>query len=130
MNAQQILQRRRVEVLVPRHRHPFHPTLKDLLSVHAADSADRHGGYSQALVSADINALVAVYQNNGFTKVKVTAETGGGAGSDTVLALSLIHIFWQASKARPARKRVEPLQSAAAQGLVSLDFENNRKAGG
>jgi len=38
--------------------------------------------------------------------------------------------FWQASKARPARKKVEPLQSAAAQGLVSLDFENNRKAGG
>ena len=32
-------------------------TLKDLLSVHAADTLDRHGAYSQALVSADISAL-------------------------------------------------------------------------
>jgi len=79
--------RRRVErVSVTGNKYFDAATLKDLLSVHAADSADRHGGYSQALVSADINALVAVYQNNGFTKVKVTAETDGGAGSDTVLA--------------------------------------------
>jgi outer membrane protein insertion porin family len=50
-------------------------TLKELLSVHAADTLDHHGSYSQALVSADISALEAVYQNNGFSKVKVTPET-------------------------------------------------------
>jgi len=32
-------------------------TLKDLLSVHPADSIDHHGAYSQALVTADINAF-------------------------------------------------------------------------
>jgi outer membrane protein assembly factor BamA len=50
-------------------------TLKQLLNVHAADTLDRHGAYSQALVSSDVSALVAVYQNNGFFKVKVTPET-------------------------------------------------------
>jgi outer membrane protein insertion porin family len=34
-------------------------TLMDLLSVHAADVLDRHGLYSQALVSADVSALEA-----------------------------------------------------------------------
>jgi outer membrane protein assembly complex protein YaeT len=50
-------------------------TLKDLLSVHAADSIDRHGVYSQALLVADIGALENVYQNNGFSSVKVTPRT-------------------------------------------------------
>ena len=50
-------------------------TLKELLSVHAADTLDRHGAYSQALVSADVSALQAVYRNNGFSNVKITPET-------------------------------------------------------
>jgi outer membrane protein assembly complex protein YaeT len=54
------------------------PTLKQLLSVHEADTLDRHGAYSQALVSADINAVQAVYQNNGFSSVKVTSESNTG----------------------------------------------------
>jgi outer membrane protein assembly complex protein YaeT len=79
--------RRRVEhVSVTGNKYFDAATLKDLLSVHAADSIDRHGAYSQALVSADISALQAVYHNNGFTKVKVTAETGGGEGNDAVIA--------------------------------------------
>ena len=43
--------------------------------MHAADTLDRHGIYSQALVSADVSALEAVYQNNGFSKVKIAPET-------------------------------------------------------
>ena len=58
-------------------------TLLELLSVHAADSLDHHGSYSQALVSADVSALEAVYQNNGFFKVKVTPQT---SSPETVLA--------------------------------------------
>ena len=50
-------------------------TLMDLLSVHPAGVLDRHGVYSQALVSADVSALEAVYRNNGFSQVKVTPET-------------------------------------------------------
>ena len=53
-------------------------TLRQMLSVHAASPTDRHGVYSQALLVADIGALEAVYQNNGFSKVKVTPETSIG----------------------------------------------------
>ena len=68
--------RRRVEQVSIAGNHYFSAaTLKDLLSVHAADVLDRHGMYSQALVSADVSALESVYRNNGFSQVKVTPET-------------------------------------------------------
>ncbi len=68
--------RRRVEQVSVAGNHYFSTaTLMDLLSVHAADVLDRHGLYSQALVSADVSALESVYRNNGFSQVKVTPET-------------------------------------------------------
>ena len=52
--------RRRVEKVAIDGNHYFDSaTLMDLLSVHAADVLDRHGVYSQALVSADVSALEA-----------------------------------------------------------------------
>jgi len=69
-------QRRKVEQVTVSGNHYFDSaTLKDLLSVHEANTLDRHGLYSQALVTSDVNALEAVYQNNGFSKVDVTAQT-------------------------------------------------------
>jgi outer membrane protein assembly complex protein YaeT len=71
--------RRHVErVSVAGNRYFDSATLEKLLSVHAADSLDRHGAYSQALVAADVNAIQAVYQNNGFSKVRITPETSAG----------------------------------------------------
>lgn len=68
--------RRRVErVTVAGNRYFDSATLEERLSVRGADSLDRHGAYSQALVSADVSALQAVYQNNGFSKAKITPET-------------------------------------------------------
>jgi outer membrane protein assembly complex protein YaeT len=69
-------QRRHVEsVAVAGNRYFDSQTLKELLSVRAADSLDRHGAYSQAMVSTDVSALQAVYRNNGFPNIKVTPET-------------------------------------------------------
>lgn len=66
-------QRRRVERVGVAGNHYFDSgTLKDLLSVRAADYLDHHGIYSQALVAADVSALQSVYQNNGFSKVAIT----------------------------------------------------------
>jgi outer membrane protein insertion porin family len=71
--------RRRVERVSVDGNHYFDSTtLKELLSVHAADPLDRHGTYSQALVASDVAALQAVYQNNGFSEVKITPETLSG----------------------------------------------------
>ncbi len=67
--------RRRVERVSVSGNHYFDSaTLKDLLSVHAADLTDHHGLYSQALVASDVSALEGVYQNNGFSKVRVTPD--------------------------------------------------------
>jgi outer membrane protein assembly complex protein YaeT len=69
-------QRRRVARVTVAGNHYFDSaTLQKLLTVHPADTLDRHGAYSQVMVAADINALQAVYQNNGFSKVKITPET-------------------------------------------------------
>jgi outer membrane protein insertion porin family len=51
------------------------PTLEERLSVRAHDAFDREGVYNQALLQTDVNALQAIYQNNGFSHVKVTPET-------------------------------------------------------
>ncbi len=81
--------RRRVEHVVVTGNHYFDsPTLEDMLSVHAATTLDRHGSYSQALVSADVSALEAVYRNNGFAQVKVTPEIGSPETSTLEAAAS------------------------------------------
>jgi outer membrane protein insertion porin family len=68
--------RRRVESVTVEGNHYFDAdTLEELLSVHAASLLDKHGAYNQALLSDDVSALQAVYQNNGFSKVKVTPDT-------------------------------------------------------
>lgn len=68
--------RRRVEKVSVDGNHYFDSaTLTALLSVHTAGVLDRHGVYSQAFVSADVGAIQAVYQSNGFAHVKVTPET-------------------------------------------------------
>ena len=50
------------------------PTLRERLSVRSRDAFDRSGVYNQSLVTADVGTLEAVYQNNGFSNVKVTPE--------------------------------------------------------
>jgi outer membrane protein insertion porin family len=68
-------ERRRVQkVAIDGNRYFDTATLMDLLSVHAADVLDRHGLYSQSLLSGDVNTLETVYENNGFSQVKVTAQ--------------------------------------------------------
>jgi len=84
-------------------------TLLALLSVHAADTLDHHGTYSQALVSADVSALEAVYQNNGFSKAKITPVT---SSPETVLA--------DAAPAGPARPSPPPKPAGEASGTAPL----------
>lgn len=49
-------------------------TIKEHISVYAANLADRSGGYSQALVNADVSNITSLYEGNGFSHVKVTPE--------------------------------------------------------
>ena len=102
--------RRRVQRVEITGNHYFDAnTLKQLLNVHAADSLDPHGAYSQALVSSDVSALEAVYRNNGFSKVKIAPET---STVETVLADNPApdRVASPASPATPpAKGKVAPL---------------------
>jgi outer membrane protein assembly complex protein YaeT len=106
--------RRRVQRVEIAGNHYFDSaTLKDLLSVHAADTLDHHGTYSQALVSADVSALEAIYRNNGFSKVKVTPETSTPntfvADNSAAPAPGVAKSPSSASKTSPAGEQAAPL---------------------
>jgi outer membrane protein assembly complex protein YaeT len=129
--------RRRVEEVSVTGNHYFDKaTLKDLLSVHAADVLDRHGTYSQALVAADVGALQSVYQNNGFSEVKITPETstpetvsadseadtvGGKAGAGSKTApLSVVYRIEEGKQQRVGSVRIEGNEHVGADKLIPL----------
>src|SRR5208337_1573065 len=85
-------------------------TLKELLSVHAADSLDHHGAYSQAMVSADVSALQAVYRNNGFSNIKVTPETSTPETSATDNSAPETSTVTKAPVASQPRRRTTSLE--------------------
>jgi outer membrane protein assembly complex protein YaeT len=101
--------RRHVEkVSVAGNRYFDSATLKDLLNVHAADALDRHGAYSQTLAAADINALQAVYHNNGFSHVRITSETSAGAAKDGKTApLTVVYRIEEGAQLRVGSVRLE-----------------------
>jgi outer membrane protein assembly complex protein YaeT len=114
--------RRRVEqVSVAGNRYFDSATLKELLSVHAADALDRHGDYSQALVSADVNALQALYRNNGFSKVTITPETSAGAtNADNTAPLTVVYRIKEGEQLRVGTVRLEGNEHADAARLALL----------
>jgi outer membrane protein assembly factor BamA len=96
-------------------------TLNDLLSVHTANTFERHGLYNQALVSSDVASLSAVYQNNGFSRVKVTPEVHSGSQADDP----------PAGSARPAPRKIAPMavtyhiEEGPQQRVGSVHIEGN-----
>jgi outer membrane protein assembly complex protein YaeT len=115
--------RRRVEsVSVAGNRYFKAPTLKELLNVRAADSLDRHGAYSQALVSADIAALEGVYRNNGFAQVKVTPETSipQTAANGKIAPLAVLYRIDEGTQTRVGSVRIEGNQRVPAEQLAPL----------
>ena len=121
--------RRRVESVSVTGNHYFNSaTLKELLSVHATDVLDPHGAFSQALVSNDIGALQAVYQNNGFSKVKVTEETGiaalksaaGGGKKPAFAPLTVVYRVDEGSQLRVGSVHLEGNQHIDAGKLTPL----------
>ena len=123
--------RRRVEKVSVAGNHYFGArTLEDLLSVHATDHLDRHGAYSQALVLADVGALQAVYQNNGFSKVKVTPETISGesrAGTaqpattaNPTEPLSVVYHIDEGQQQRVGQVELEGVEQSDQKKLLTL----------
>ena len=124
--------RSRVEQVNVSGNHYFDSTtLKDLLSVHVADSLDHHGAYSQALVEADQSALETVYRNNGFSKVKIApetsqVETGGAKGKLAARAsrkpagLAVTYRIAEGAQIRVGTVRLEGDDHVEAEKLIPL----------
>ncbi|MGD0830693.1 MAG: POTRA domain-containing protein [Terracidiphilus sp.] len=113
-------ERRRVAGVTVAGNHYFDSsTLQKLLAVHAADSLDRHGAYSQVMVTADINALQAVYQNNGFSKVKITPEASTEAGkAEKTTNLSVVYRIEEGPQLRVGAVRLEGNEHVDAAQLM------------
>jgi outer membrane protein insertion porin family len=113
--------RRRVQRVSVEGNHYFDAaTLKEALSVHAVDSLDRHGAYSQALVTADINALQAIYQNNGFSEIAITPETSAGTAKPGKTApLAVVYHIKEGKQLHVGAIRLEGNQHIAADKLLS-----------
>jgi outer membrane protein assembly complex protein YaeT len=119
--------RRRVQrVSVAGNRYFNAATLEALLSVHAADTLDRHGAYSQALVSADMSAIQAVYQNNGFSKVRVSPETSKTGAEDKpgkagkTVPLTVVYRIEEGEQLRVGTVRLEGTEHVDANKLMPL----------
>jgi outer membrane protein insertion porin family len=115
-------QRRHVEhISIEGNRYFSTDTLRDLLSVREADTLDHHGSYSQALVSADIAALEGAYRNNGFSHVKVIAETGiSAAGRSKTAPLDVTYHVNEGEQSRVGAVRLEGNDHIAAEKLTPL----------
>ena len=121
---------RRVERVSVDGNHYFNSsTLEELLTMHAATKLDRHGTYSQAAVAADVSALEAVYQNNGFSKAKVTPEIGPSQSLDsksviptppTAAALAVVYHIDEGQQQRVGEVRLEGDEHADKEKLTAL----------
>ena len=117
--------RRSVGRVVVEGNHYFSTaTLRNLLSVHTPDSVDRHGAYSQALIAADVASLQAVYQNNGFSKVKVTPETAllplpPGAGAKKTAPLLVTYHIAEGEQMHISTVRIEGVEHGSPEMLLA-----------
>ena len=120
--------RRHVESVKVDGNHYFDAdTLEELLSVHPASLLDKHGAYNQALVSADVGALQAVYQNNGFSKVKVIPETSlaeppGNAGRrhPKPAALRVVYHIEEGQQQRVGNVKIDGNGHVETENLLAL----------
>lgn len=120
--------RRRVEEVLVSGNHYFDSaTLKELLSVHAADVLDRHGAYSQALVVSDISALQGLYRNNGFSDIKIVPESRiGETKASRTAPLTVVYRIEEGSQQRVGAVRIEGNEHVDSATLAS---EMNTEAG-
>lgn len=99
--------------------------LHQRLSVQPASFFVPHGTYSQALQQADVDAITALYQTNGFTNVKVTPEVRevGGRRKDHERNLAVTYHVDEGVQQKVGEYRIEgmtPAQLAEIQPRLSL----------
>lgn len=84
-----------VAVHINGNRYFDKDVIRERLSVEKADSLNRHGVFSQALLESDVNAIAVLYRSNGFAKVRVVPvvkdsdqEPGGFHGKFSIVTVT------------------------------------------
>ena len=97
-------------------------TLKEKLSVHAADSFNRLGVYSQALLNADVASLRALYQNNGFSEVVIAPATSESEIPDSgkVVPLKVVYRITEGPQYRVSSVTLDGVGQLKAAELLPL----------
>ncbi len=100
-------------------------TVRQRLSVQPTSLFVPHGLYSLALQQADVNAITALYQSNGFTNVKITPEVRelGADPKNHERSLAVIYRIDEGVQQKVGTYRIEgvtPAQLAALQPRLSL----------
>ena len=100
-------------------------TIRQRLSVQPVSLFVRHGLYSLALQQADVNAITALYQGNGFTNVKVTPEVRdlGTDAKNHERQLGVTYRIDEGAQQKVGKYRIEgvtPAQLAALEPRLSL----------
>jgi len=116
-------QRRRIEKVEVKGNHYFNTeTLKDRLTVHAANAFDRHGSYSQAMLAADVASIQAIYQSNGFSSIKVTPVTSEAqpAPAGKQLPLRVVYFIDEGQQQRVASLRLNGAVQIAGSELTPI----------
>jgi outer membrane protein assembly complex protein YaeT len=102
------------------------PTLEERLSVRPRDAFDRQGIYNQSLVAADVGSLQAVYQNNGFSHIKVTPEIqdGDNQGQNPVggkfVVLNVVYHIEEGQQQRVHSVQLEGTEKLSAEPLAAM----------
>lgn len=93
------------------------PLIAERLGVQAAGLFRPHGAYSQALQAADVNAITALYQSNGFTDVKVTPEVHQAGTSKGERDLAVLYKIDEGPQQKVGKYAI---QGASASQLAAI----------
>lgn len=104
-------------------------TIREHVSVYPANLADRNGGYSQAMVAADVSNITALYQGNGFSAVKVTPEVKSAKDKSKPKQQGLLSINYHIVEGEQQKIGKYEINGAATVQLATLNSMLNTQVG-
>ncbi|MHB8302385.1 MAG: BamA/OMP85 family outer membrane protein [Acidobacteriaceae bacterium] len=93
--------------------------LKQRLSVQKANTLDRHGNYSQALLAQDVAAITALYKSNGFGNVRVTPVVTDSDGTPGLRKGKLAYVRVTYAIHEGAQQRIGKVQLSGVRQVSS-----------
>ncbi|MGO8719583.1 MAG: POTRA domain-containing protein [Acidobacteriaceae bacterium] len=114
-----------VSVKVTGNHYFDRDTLKERLSVLAADHVNPHGIYSEQLLSHDVDAIQALYKSNGFGNVRVTplvtdSDREPGAAKAKTAVIHVTYEIQEGVQQKIGRVRLSGVEKVPQATLLEL----------